>query len=87
MHSLMILAASAALNSCPAAHINYARWANDPFGIPVQIQVAAHRGLRACRKAGIKVPATVAEYNGQQKRMTTLPEVIKDFGLTPPVER
>jgi hypothetical protein len=31
--------------------------------IPVQVQVAANKALRACRKAGVDVPPTVYEFN------------------------
>lgn len=53
---------------CPGAYINYDYWHRryrDATYVPVQVQVQAVSALRACHKAGIKVPITVAEYNRQ----------------------
>lgn len=71
---------------CPGAFIDYERAKQDPFGpgvyIPVQVQVRAFRELRKCAKAGIEVPATVAEYN-QQSRLGDEAERRIKRALTP----
>lgn len=60
-----VILASAAWGMCPGAILTNDRHAD---GSPnVRVQVTAHKALMKCRKEGIKVPATLAEYNDRPR--------------------
>jgi hypothetical protein len=74
---------------CPGAVIDYAFYRakyRDNY-VPVSVQVEARRALRACHKAGIKVPFTVAEYNQQRAETFTMDQVLTRPYYRNPVER
>lgn len=76
-----VLLSAAVWGYCPGAVLKIS---DNPDNRPsVSEQVAAHRALLACKKAGIKVPPTVAEYNGQPHELRTAAEILRDAGYKP----
>lgn len=76
-----VLLSAAVWGYCPGAELKHTGYGHESTGVAAQ--VAAHKALRACKKAGIKVPPTVAEYNNEPHETKTLAEALKEIGYKP----
>ncbi|OJY60941.1 MAG: hypothetical protein BGP16_00950 [Sphingobium sp. 66-54] len=80
-----IILAATVWGYCPGAELRQTGWGSGIEGIPAKEQVRARKALNECRKAGIKVPYTVAEYNKRPRKDLTPDELhlLKQLAMKP----